>query len=102
MSHGTLQAPQERPQNVPEAAQWLGGIGAGAYFHVEVLEDNFQISRWDLEGHLDCSREMHCQTSGFDIQSDYQFDYPCHCAEANIIQNGKQFKFLWEGNPMEA
>ena len=101
MSYGTLEQPKDRPSNVPKQAQWLGGVGAGAYFHILATDQPgaYTVSRWDEDGHLDCERIMDLETTvALDLNQNYVFTYPAHCAEVNIIQGTQQFQLLWEGN----
>jgi len=100
MNYGTIDEPQKRPSNIPSKAQWLGGIGAGAYFWIELKENSYVVSRWDQFGHLDCAREMQIEpcNATFDIEQEFVFDYPCHCAEVNIKQDQKHFTLTWPTN----
>jgi hypothetical protein len=48
--HGDIAEP-ERPSSLPASAQWLGGLGEGAWFHVEPIDSNqFTGTKYDKFG----------------------------------------------------
>ncbi|MGB0863748.1 MAG: DUF6695 family protein [Saprospiraceae bacterium] len=99
---GTLVAPK-RVSNVPKAAQWLGALGAGAWFHIEknnnnnnLGENEYLIHRFAPNGDVEFSRKFYCEQTDFDISKDYYFQYNTNARWCYIEQNGHVFKFLSE------
>jgi len=44
----------ERPESIPSGAQWLGGLGEGAWFLVEPLDTHsFKGTKYDVEGSIE-------------------------------------------------
>ena len=87
---GSIAEPQ-RPKTVPATAQWLGGIGEGAWFILERnLDDNtFLIIKYAANG-----SEEYCVTctSNHPINPDmpHQFTYHCHHKHHMVMQYGKE------------
>lgn len=93
---GTLVAPP-RVSNVPKMAQWLGGLGAGAWFDIKKdKEDWYLIQRFAPNGDIEFARKFCCEQTDFDISKDYSFQYNTNARWCYIEQNGKIFKFLSE------
>jgi hypothetical protein len=95
---GTLVKP-ERISCVPEAAGWLGGLGAGSWFHIQKEDNNsdeewYLIQRFAPCGKVEFARKFYCEQTDFDISKDYSFEYNSHARWCHITQNGKVFKFL--------
>ena len=47
-------SPPHKLKNIPEKAQWLGGVGAGSWFYIEKKDENYEISRFSPKGDLEC------------------------------------------------
>lgn len=89
----TMQAPV-KPQNIPENAEWLAGEGAGSWFYIKTLEDDFFISRFSPEGKLECEGAFRCaNATNFSISTSFNFTHLSHCKTVNIVQSGFIFKF---------
>lgn len=89
----TLPAPPRHPA-IPENAQWLSGEGAGSWFHIEVAEPNYRISRYSPEGKIECEGLFKTGRSKlFDIHSPYQFIHLSHCKSVSIQQNRQILQF---------
>ncbi|MFD2967883.1 DUF6695 family protein [Sphingobacterium bambusae] len=83
----------ERPIAVPAHAQWIGGIGEGAWFSLEHLEGRiYLIQKHDAHGRLLYSREMEC-LQDFSICNAYAFTYHFTFDSHSISQKGQLFLF---------
>lgn len=83
-----------RPLNIPEDAQWLGGVGEGAWYHIRRADDegNIEIARFTEKGELEYALPFY--TDGdFDITKPFEIDYDSHMIHARVNQGDKQFKF---------
>ncbi|NJB84073.1 DUF6695 family protein [Wenyingzhuangia aestuarii] len=77
-----------------ENATWLGGIGSGAWFRIELATENqFQIARYTAGGSKDYQGNFSCESKGFDLNEFYCFVHPTNCKEAFVYQNNQQFVF---------
>lgn len=83
-----------RPAAVPKDAQWLGGVGEGAWYHIKRAdsESNVEIARYTEKGELEYALPFY--TDGdFDLNKRFEIDYDSHMIHATVNQGGKQFKF---------
>lgn len=91
---GLLVAP-ERPETIPEQAQWLGGVGAGSWFtlHHDATMGRYQyrIQRFAPDGDIECDRIYFLEDDYLDIDQAYQFSYLSHCELCTIIQGDHIF-----------
>lgn len=87
---GSMAEPK-RPESVPEPAQWLGGIGEGAWFLLERETNNgtLQVTKYAANGH-----EEYRITCTYDHpinpEAPYRFTYQCHYRYHTVIQYGKE------------
>ncbi|WP_353196544.1 DUF6695 family protein [Parapedobacter defluvii] len=85
-------AEPKRPSSIPANAQWLGGIGEGAWY---ALESNpkygtLLVLRYGADGQVDY--QVSCQANdGIDPSLPHQFTYHCHYQRHVIIQGEQQF-----------
>lgn len=88
-----LPAPN-RPKNLDETAKWLSGEGAGSWFLIEDLEQNFQfkISRYSPEGKLECEG-VFVSDIEVSLLHEYIITYPSHCQKVTIIQDSTTLTF---------
>ena len=86
----------DKPANIPENSKYLHGIGASAFFHIEKSKEQnlYRIRRFNENGKLDCDQIFRLQTKGFDISSDFEFNYVSHCAKCTVLQTGKKYVFF--------
>ena len=91
-------SPPQKNKTIPESSQWLGGIGAGSWFHLSKQKDKYKIERFSEIGELECSSLFKVNNSSFDINKDYKFTYLSHCSLCTIIQNQITFKFKVDEN----
>ncbi len=83
----------ERPIAVPAHAQWLGGIGEGAWFTLQHIGGTlYVILKHDANGHLLYTRKMECLQS-FSMHEAFAFTYHFTFEAHNITQNGQLFLF---------
>ena len=84
------------PNNIPENSKFLEGIGDSAWFYIENVseKESFEISRYTIEGILECRNIFQVQSTGFNIEKDYEFTYVSHCLKCSILQNGEKYTFI--------
>lgn len=82
----TLRSP-ERHQSLNESVQWISGEGAGSWFDIKELDDNYEVSRFNEEGELECRSifKIHNGMS-LDLNKSYKFDYLSHCSKVFLQQ----------------
>lgn len=79
-----------RPLNLPDNCQWLAGEGAGSWFCIESVLDQFRVSRFRPLGVLECKGMFEITNhSSFDIHSAYRFTYLSHCKRVALLQRGQ-------------
>ena len=92
-SRGLLEAP-ERPNSLPENAQWLGGVGAGSWFalHQDMSMGKYQyrVQRFAPNGEVECDGYFYLHDEVIDLSKPYEFTYLSHCEMCTIIQNSKK------------
>jgi len=88
---GNMQEPP-KPESVPNAAQWLGGRGAGAWFHAVQMTDlernEIRVTRHIADGRLMYDRIFRLDVGDLDLNAPYEFVYDCHAAKTTIVQHG--------------
>ncbi len=91
---GTLAEP-ERPENIPEQAQWLSGEGAGSWYSISKEEnEKYFISRFGPNGELECEGEFENMITGsLNINLPYRFEYLSHCRRVKISQGNQVIEF---------
>ena len=89
----------EKPNAVPNGAQWLSGQGAGVWFFITYLDEisKYRITRYSPEGEIDCDRLFEVEQNGFNLLQPYEFIHISHCAKCRIKQNNQVFVFNWVG-----
>ncbi|MBL4755731.1 MAG: hypothetical protein JKY52_19320 [Flavobacteriales bacterium] len=93
-SRGLLEAP-ERHVNIPENAQWLGGVGAGSWFCLLFYETmskfQYRIQRFAVSGEKECDSLFYLEDDVLDANLPYQFTYLSHCQKCTILQGDREF-----------
>ncbi len=80
-----------KPASVPSNAQWIGGIGEGAWFALTVLEKSiYQLKRYDAGGELLYAQTM-VADEGFSPHDDFRFTYHFSFEKHCILQRGTQY-----------
>lgn len=82
------------PPHLPKSVQWLGGQGIGAWFQLTREKENYRIQRYSPSGKEECSRVFVVKGDvHFNIEEEFEFTYPSHCAQCTILQKGKNITF---------
>jgi len=81
------------PSNIPSDAQWLGGIGAGAFYWMESKTELYEITSWNEDGKQLWRALFSPTKSNFDIHQSYDFTYLSHHLEVNILQGKEKYTF---------
>ena len=91
---GTLPEP-ERPKNIPELAQWLGGEGSGSWFSIDPIgNEKYFISRFGPNGELECNGEFEIRNNQpFNISLPFRFEHLSHCRRVKISQGNHLIEF---------
>ena len=84
--------PPDVPGAIPKNAKWLSGEGAGSWFVIEKLKDNFLITRYSPTGVLECENNFKSSLP-FNPKDDFTMNYPSHCAVVSVIQEGSKIIF---------
>jgi hypothetical protein len=87
ISPGFTHEPQ-RPETLPETAQWLGGIGEGAWFQLVVDSDMTKLVKFDVDGNVEFERMV--VPSELDFKEPYCIDYDTHATKLTILQHHKR------------
>lgn len=76
-------------------AQWLSGIGAGAWFELfkTDTENEYLFKRTSAFGTVDTHSRFTINNSSFNIDKEYIFDYYSNCNQLKIIQNQELYTF---------
>jgi len=76
-------------------AQWLEGIGAGAWFELYETDITFEYNykRISPYGNVDVDAVYKITESGFNYHNDYKFIHYSNCKFFHIEQNGSVFRF---------
>lgn len=79
---------------------WLGGIGSGAWFHIEkqIDKNNYLIARYNSTGIKDFESQFIINNNSFSVDKEYQFTYPTNCQKMFVVQNQKSFCFTLANN----
>jgi len=76
-------------------AQWLEGIGAGAWFELDVTssKDLYQFKRISPYGNIDVHGIFKVNNNTFNYEESYQFVHYSNCAFYHIEQNNTIYRF---------
>lgn len=81
-----------RPKNLPENAQWLGGLGEGCWFSIDCFNEETEITRYNHQGEIDYSVISYSDES-FNKLNDFKFSYQVHQNQHVVKQNNKEIIF---------
>ncbi|WP_299552606.1 DUF6695 family protein [Seonamhaeicola sp.] len=90
---GTL---EPKPNDeIHEAAQWLSGIAAGAWFELHETENEleYRFRRLSPYGHIDVDALFKVEDNMFTYQERFEFVHYSNCKFFHIQQNGTVFRF---------
>ncbi len=78
-----------------ENAQWLSGIGAGAWFEIHDLghHEQYRFKRTSPYGHIDVDGIYKISELGFRIDEPYEFIPYSNCSFFHIKQTGTVYRF---------
>ncbi len=83
----------ERPDAVPRQAQWLGGIGEGAWFVLRPLGAyHYEVVKYHSNGQQLSVQQMQC-SERFSIEDSYEFTYDLSYHHHVIKQQNQLFAF---------
>ncbi len=82
-----------RPGQLPETAQWLGGVGEGAWYTLEAYDHHghFLVSRFTGQGEQEYSQVFYTQEP-FDAQRPFQIAYDSHLLFTTVQQEGRRIR----------
>jgi len=82
-------------KGLDEKAQWLSGIGSGAWFEIYKTNDNahYRFRRISPYGHIDIDGVFKIDNTTFNYDLNYNFVYHSNCKFFHIEQNGVIFRF---------
>ncbi len=88
-----------KPDSVPEAAQWLGGRGAGSWFHAVQTSDlevnQFRVRRYINDGTVMYNRIFHLEDGALNLDEPYQFIHDCHATKTTIVQHERRIEMRY-------
>ena len=86
-------------EDLPEGAQFLGGIGSQAWFHLDVnqlAEGLYRIRRFTSHGVLDYDGVYESRT--FRPDRSFEFTYDSHCGYCHVYQDNQKIFFKGKGS----
>ncbi len=85
--------PGRRPSNLPDTAQWLGGVGEGAWYTLEpdAKDGHYTISRFTGLGELEYTHVFYA-SEVFDAERPFQVTYDSHLLFTTVLQDGRRIR----------
>ncbi len=82
-------------EDIAKHAQWLEGIGAGAWFELHKTESTLEYGykRISPHGNVDVDAIYKITESGFNYHNDYKFIHYSNCQFFHVEQNGSIYRF---------
>jgi hypothetical protein len=82
-------------EGVQDSAQWLAGIGAGAWFELHKTDNNneYRFRRIAPYGHVDVNGVYKVDNSSFNYEESYNFVHYSNCSFFHIEQKQTIYKF---------
>ena len=82
-----------KPISVPKDAQYLGGVGDGAWFHIRSApeEDKVVIKRFTSKGELEYVI-LGAAMEPFDLSQPFEITYDSHLLFTHIKQHGRKIR----------
>ncbi len=85
---GLIKQPK-RPMNLPMEAQWLGGIGEGAWYTYTISHNyEIKVSRFNIVGQLEFENTF-IFPKDIQLTEDIKIHYDSHFSQTTILVNGK-------------
>ena len=87
-------------EKIAKHAQWLEGIGAGAWFELYETENSLEYNykRISPYGNVDVDAIFKVLENGFNYHNDYKFIHYSNCKFFHIKQNGSVYRFERKGD----
>lgn len=84
-----------KPKGLHKNAQWLSGIGAGAWYEVYKTEvkAEYRYKRISPHGNIDCDALFIVEDANFDFEKPYEIIYNSNCHFFHVKQNENIFRF---------
>lgn len=93
----------EQPENVPQAAKWLGGLGEGNWIHLRAEEAVIRATAYYHDGSLNYDTVVADSESRFNPQSPHEITYDCNRLFVTVLQAGQRIRLrLVEDYPQYA
>lgn len=89
--------PKKKPEFLTAEAQWIGGVGAGAWHELlDIQPRSVRFRRTQENGHIDIEETFHGTFPGtaLDAEKGYEFLPGTTCAKLLLRQNGQDFIYL--------
>lgn len=85
-----LMAEPRKPETLPDNAQWLGGIGEGAWYTIQSdLKYTFEVARYCAQGMLEFERGFSLPEPLEDLTG-ITLDYDTHYRKATVVLGDKK------------
>jgi len=90
---GNLQPKENHEKH--EKAQWLSGIGSGAWFELHDVshENMYRFRRVSADGDIDVDGLYRIENPEFDIDSEYEFVHHSNCKSFYVKQHDAVYQF---------
>lgn len=85
----------ERPSVLPLSAQWLGGIGEGMWFVLDVRNHDkgyYRMTAYNQLGDEIYQADLHCSDAAFDFNQAYRISMKMSGSYFTIEQNEQQYR----------
>lgn len=85
----------KRVEGIHSNAQWLGGIGAGAWFELHPTDKKYEFAfrRISPYGNVDVHDVFIVSNPDFDYKDNFEFLHHSNCSYLHIKQKGTVYKF---------
>lgn len=82
---------------ISENAQWISGIGSGAWFEIHHLDtdDLYRLKRIAPNGNLDVDGVFKIDNKGFEIDMPYSFKAESNCSIMYLVQDNTLYTFQY-------
>lgn len=88
---GFIEEPK-RPNDLPNKAEWLGGLGEGCWYSISANLDEAEISKFNHKGEVEYSVIGTTDAAYSDLH-DFKFSYHVHHKKHLVKQNDKEMVF---------
>src|SRR5690606_16035550 len=88
---GFIEEPK-RPKDLPNKAEWLGGLGEGCWYSISANLNEAEISKFNHKGEIEYSVIGTTDAAYSDLH-DFKFSYHVHHKKHLVKQNDKEMVF---------